>query len=290
MNLLHLKYFYTVATEGGFSKASQVLKVNQSALSRMVKQFEEEMQMVLLERLPRGVKLTSTGEGIYSRASEIFKRVDELRAGTGELTQVCQGELRIGSTDVIAKYLLPSVTKSFLNQWPAVYPTFQCGSSSDLLPHITSGRLEFALFFHTPELPRSLAITKRWPVRFHLVCSKANVKNARVLERFIGSREVDDTFNRKFPTVQKWKKTIPSVKIAVSSNSLLFHLELVKQGVGISILPEFLIKKDLVKGTVVDLLPKDISTFDLKLVQRKDAAVSLNGRTFLESLVRNIEP
>ena len=116
MNLLHLKYFFTVATEGGFSKASQVLKVNQSALSRMVKQFEEEMQMLLLERLPRGVKLTSSGAEVYSRAAEIFKQVDELEAGTGKLAQVCQGELRIGSTDVIAKCLLPSVAKSFLDK------------------------------------------------------------------------------------------------------------------------------------------------------------------------------
>lgn len=288
MNLLHLKYFFTVATEGGFSKASQVLKVNQSALSRMVKQFEEEMQMLLLERLPRGVKLTSSGAEVYSRAAEIFKQVDELEAGTGKLAQVCQGELRIGSTDVIAKCLLPSVAKSFLDKWPAVYPIFQCGASGDMLPHITSGRLEFGLFFHTPELPRSLAITQRWPIRYHLVCSKAHVKNTQVLERFIGSREVDDTFNRKFPTVLKWKKIIPSVKIAVSSNSLLLHLELVKQGLGISILPEFLIKNDLEKVRLVDLLPKNVSMFDLKLVQRKNVAVSLNGRMFLDTLIHSL--
>src|SRR5688572_6797054 len=122
MNLLHLQYFYVVSREGSFSRASRQLKINQSALSRMVKQIENRLNMNLLERRPRGVRLTAQGESVFKEASEIFSKVDALKLKTGQLSQVCQGELGIGTTDSIAQALLPEPLKIMARRWENTHP------------------------------------------------------------------------------------------------------------------------------------------------------------------------
>jgi DNA-binding transcriptional LysR family regulator len=286
MNLLHLQYFYVVAKEGGFSKASRELRVNQPSLSRMVKLLESQLNIVLLERHPRGVQLTARGEEIFRQAAEIFERVDQLKRNTGQLSQICQGELRLGATDAISKHLLVRPLRRMAKDWEAVYPIVQTGTAGELLSHVAGGRLEFGLFFHLPQLPRSLAVTQRWPLRFHLVAARKEARSSKIRQRFIGSREVDDDFNRHFPTLSKWKKVVPEAHLALSSNSLLLHRELVLAGLGISVLPSFLIDKDLKARRMVDLLPKEHLQFDLKLVHRKNVGLSLNATTFLRGLDR----
>jgi DNA-binding transcriptional LysR family regulator len=258
--------------------------VNQPALSRMVKQFEEHLQLTLLERQARGVKLTQHGTTIFLKAQEIFSKVDELKRMTSHLGKVCQGELRMGATDSVATALLAAPIKKITEHWPLVYPIVQIGTVSETLPLIANGKLEFGCFFHIPTLPTSLAVTKRWPIQFHLVCLMTAIKNKLVLDRFIGSREVDDNLNTKFPTLEKWKRKQARAKILASSNSLLLHHELVRQGLGISVLPAFLIEKELASGKLIDLMPTENLIFDLKLVQRKDIGLSLEANTFINCL------
>ncbi len=258
--------------------------MNQPALSRMVKQFEEHLQLTLLERQARGVKLTQHGTTIFLKAQEIFSKVDELKRMTSHLGKVCQGELRMGATDSVATALLAAPIKKITEHWPLVYPIVQIGTVSETLPLIANGKLEFGCFFHIPTLPTSLAVTKRWPIQFHLVCLMTAIKNKLVLDRFIGSREVDDNLNTKFPTLEKWKRKQARAKILASSNSLLLHHELVRQGLGISVLPAFLIEKELASGKLIDLMPTENLIFDLKLVQRKDIGLSLEANTFINCL------
>lgn len=282
MNLLHLKYFFIVAREGSFSKASQLLKIDQSALSRMVKQLEQALNATLLERQPRGVGLTDAGKSVFAQASEIFNRVEALERDTGKLKGACEGDLTIGTTDLIAIKLCAAPLKRLLKDSPLIYPTLHIGSATDSIPHLANGRLEFGFFYHLPPLPTSLAVTRRWPQRFHLVCSTAESKNPFVLKNFIGSREVDDRLNRRFPTLMRWKKEFPDASIGASSNSLLFQQELVKGGVGIAVLPKFLVEKDIGRGKLTDLLPKERLEFDMKMVQRKNIGLSRNAVEFLK--------
>lgn len=290
MNLLHLQYFHAVAREGGFSKASQLLKVDQSALSRMVKQFEDSLNLNLLERQPRGVKLTPAGEKVFLRAEEIFRQVQALREETGQIHKICEGELRLISTDAIAVYLLAPAVDEVTRAWPKLYPVVQTGSSGEALPKIANGRFEFGIFFHLQELPDSLAVTRRWPVRFRLVAAAVHAKNKSTLAKFIGSREVDDVLNRRFPTLEKWQRQMPEAKISISSNSLLSHAELVKKGAGISVLPDFLVQKELAKGKLVDLMPRENLIFEMKLVQRKNVGLTFNAETLLVALSKGFNP
>ena len=119
---------------------------------------------------------------------------------------------------------------------------------------------------------------------FRLVVRKDLKKDLGVLSSFIGSREIDDIGTRRFPTIDKMKARYPDVKIKISSNNLTAHKELVMQGLGVSILPEFLVHTELKNKELADVLPGEEFQFSLKVLRRKNAILSLGSTQFLESL------
>ena len=76
MELRVLKYFITVAQEQSFSKAAKVLNVSQPALSKKIKDLEDEYQITLFNRTTRTVSLTEEGRLFKEQAIEILNLVD----------------------------------------------------------------------------------------------------------------------------------------------------------------------------------------------------------------------
>jgi DNA-binding transcriptional LysR family regulator len=282
MNLLHLHYFYVVAKERGFTNASKALRIQQPAISRMVRQLEDSLGFALFERIGRGVQLTNRGKEVFERSKIIFEEVENLKAVAGQLTGTVQGSLAFGAAEPIASHFVPEVLERLLGAFPALYPIVFSGPASMLFDRIINGELEFGLFFHTPALPEKLKLTVIKKVRFHLVVRKDLRKKASVIESFIGSREIDDTTTRTFPTLEKLKKLHSKAAIKISSNNLTSHHSMVLRGLGVAVLPDFLVVEDLRSGRLTDLLPKEKLEFELKLIQRRTGVLSLNAQTLLK--------
>lgn len=283
MNLLHLHYFYTVAKEGGFLKASKVLRIQQPAISRMVQQLEDNLGFKLFEKVGRNVRLTNQGREVFERSQRIFGEVENLQMAIGEISGECKGPLMIGASEPIASHFIPSLLHAFLQKHPKVYPNVFSATASTLFEKLMSGKVEMGLFFHTPDLPENLEVASRLETRFHLVIRKDLKNDKKTLQSFIGSREIDDTSTSKFPTLDRLRKDHPQAKITISSNNLTAHKNMVLQGLGLSILPDFLIKEDLKSGALVEVYPKETFVFNMKVIKRRTAPLSLNAREFLAS-------
>lgn len=281
MNLLHLHYFYIVAREQGFTKASKVLRIQQPAISRMVKLLEEDLGMKLFEQIGRQIRLTPLGLEVFESSKKIFAEVDELKRSIGHLKGEYKGVMAFAAAEPIASHFVSKKLSSFLEKHPLVYPQIFSGPASMLCDRIAKGELEFGLFFHLPHLPESLETKIHDSVRFRLVVKKDLRKNKKTLRSFIGSREIDDTDNRRFPTVERMRQDDPEVKIAISSNNLTAHKEMVLAGLGVSILPEFLVDSEIASGQLADIYPQEKFDFKMKLVTRKSGVLSLNAKTFL---------
>lgn len=283
MNLLHLEYFFVVAREGGFTRASEALRIQQPAISRMVRQLEEDFGFPLFEKVGRNVQLTKQGVDVFENCKQIFGAVDNLKTSLGQIKGVCQGPLTIGAAEVIATHFIPSAMPQFINSHPKVYPSIISGPASMLLTEILNGKIEVGMFFHVPDLPEKAEVFDRKMFRYHLVVKKSLRKKKEVIESFIGSREIDDVSTRRFPTIERIKKDYPGVKIRLSSNNLTSHLQYVREGLGVAILPEFLVKEDLRSGVLADVFPGEKFEFEMKLIKRRTSVLSLNVRTFLEA-------
>lgn len=282
MNLLHLEYFYTVAKEGGFLRASEHLRIQQPAISRMVSQLEDYFGFPLFEKVGRNVRLTAQGQEVFENCSRIFGEVDALKLSIGKISGECKGPLLIAAAEPLASSYLPVKLTALLKDHPKVHPNIFSGPASMLLKKIESGEIEMGLFFHIPDLSEKLDFERQIPTVFRLVVHRDHKKNIETLSSFIGSREIDDTSTRRFPTLEKLKAKYPKAAIKISSNNLNAHKEFVLQGAGVAVLPEFLIQKELKDKTLVDVLPNEEFIFKMKIVKRRNAVLSLSAGKLLE--------
>lgn len=287
MNLLHLHYFYVVAKEQGFTKASKALRIQQPAISRMVKLLEDDIGFPLFEKAGRNVQLTKAGIEVFEHCKKIFGTVDDLKQSLGQISGECKGPLLLGASEPVASHFLPAILKFYLEQHPQVYPNIHSGPAAMLFDNLINGDLEFGIFFHIPELPEKLEIFKTKETRFHLVIRKDLRKKKEILENFIGSREIDDTTTKKFPTLERLKKDYPDSNIKISSNNLSAHREMVLQGLGVSILPAFLVAQDIKEGLLADIYPHESFKFQMKFIKRRTAVLSLAALELVKVCIEN---
>lgn len=284
MELNHLKYFYYVAKEGGFSSASRRLKIAQPAISATVKKLEATLNTKLFERNGTQVSLTKRGSHLFRRCEMIFAQVDEIvRASKNEPLQP-MGDLNIGAAEAIGSHLVPSVLKTYLKAYPNVYPHVTIGTASEILKALAAKKLEFALLFHAPPLEQDLEFRQLLPVGYKLVVATAFKRSESVCSSFIGSREVDDLATKTYPTLKKLQAKYPNASIKISTNSLTAHKQMVEDGLGVSILPTYLVGEGIKSGRLSCLLPKEDFQFNLKVVCRRGEAPSLNAEAFLTRL------
>ncbi|MGA7488493.1 MAG: LysR substrate-binding domain-containing protein [Xanthobacteraceae bacterium] len=143
--LRQLRYFNALARHSHFGRAAAACGISQPALSMQIKELEEALGAVLIERGARQVRLTKLGEEAALRVRDILRSVDELgdfaRASRGFLA----GRLRIGMIPTIAPYLLPRVIGNLARMHPELDVHVHEALTSKLIQELAEGRLDTAI-------------------------------------------------------------------------------------------------------------------------------------------------
>ena len=168
VTLRQLRYFDAIARHSHFGRAAAACAISQPALSMQIKELEEALGAVLVERGARQVRLTSFGEEAARRVRDILRSVDELgdvaRASRDRLT----GRLRIGMIPTIAPYLLPAVIADLNRTHPELDIHVREALTSRLIEELTEGRLDTAILA-LPVSEPALAEIPLFTERFLLV-------------------------------------------------------------------------------------------------------------------------
>ncbi len=145
ITMRQLRYFDALARHGHFGHAAEACAISQPALSMQIKELEEALGGVLLERSARQVALTSFGEELAQRVRDILRAVDEL----GDFARASQdrlaGRLRIGMIPTIAPYLLPKVIEHLARLHPGLDIHVRETLTPKLIQDVTEGRLDTAI-------------------------------------------------------------------------------------------------------------------------------------------------
>src|SRR5467141_2846338 len=140
-----LRYFYALAGHCHFGRAADACAISQPALSMQIKELEEALGGVLLERSARQVALTKFGEDAAPRVRDILRLVDEL----GDLARASRdrlvGRLRIGMIPTIAPYLLPKVIGNLTRTHPELDIHVRETVTPKLIQELAEGRLDTAI-------------------------------------------------------------------------------------------------------------------------------------------------
>ncbi|WP_330241271.1 LysR family transcriptional regulator [Streptomyces sp. NBC_00525] len=118
MSLRQMEYFLTVVEESSFTRAAERLHVTQPALSHQIKALERAVGGALLERLPRGVRLTAMGRAFLPHAERAVRSAAQARRAARAAAGAHGGELHIATVHAIAVGILPDV----FARWRAAHP------------------------------------------------------------------------------------------------------------------------------------------------------------------------
>jgi LysR family transcriptional regulator, benzoate and cis,cis-muconate-responsive activator of ben and cat genes len=145
MELRHLRYFVTVAKLLNFTKAAAKLHVAQPALSRQIRDLEDELGVQLLERNSRFVRLTVAGATFVHEARAVLDRAQEAVQAARTFATGERGEIQLGYAPSPTVELLPQALQAVQKDSPGVRVTLHDLSVQEMLQGLREGRLDAAL-------------------------------------------------------------------------------------------------------------------------------------------------
>lgn len=157
MDFRELRYFSYVAELKSFSRAAAQLRIAQPALSRCVRQLEEELGVPLFDRHGRGVTLTEAGQTLYERAQTLLHGLRQAREDVAMTSGVPRGSLRLAVPPAAGQVLAPPLIERYHALYPQVSIHIHEGFSGYMHEWLTSGRVDVAVM-HNPVPNQSLEI------------------------------------------------------------------------------------------------------------------------------------
>jgi LysR family hydrogen peroxide-inducible transcriptional activator len=145
VTLRQLRYFDALARHGHFGRAAEACAISQPALSMQIKEMEEALGGVLLERSARQLALTKLGEELLQRVRDILRSVDELGDFARASRDRLAGRLRVGMIPTIAPYLLPKVIENLTRLHPELDIHVRETLTPKLIKEVAEGRLDTAI-------------------------------------------------------------------------------------------------------------------------------------------------
>lgn len=146
--LIQLRYFMEVARLENMRAAAQSLNVTQSTLSAAVNQLENDLSVVLFQRLAsRGLRLTDDGKRLLAGARLLLEDAELLHSRVSGEAQGLTGRLRVGIFAPIAPFVAPRLLKGFAEAYPGISLTFIEGTQREVLGSLQRGECEIALMY-----------------------------------------------------------------------------------------------------------------------------------------------
>ena len=168
MELRHLRYFVAVAEELNYRKASERLRVAQPALSSQIKDLEEEIGIVLLDRDTGGVRLNDAGAAFLAEARLILAHAQQAVTVAREAAKGLRGQLTIAYYAPLLMGFMPASLKAFRDTFPEVEVTLRELPLGGQIEALESGAIQigFAIKGSTP-IPKDLKHVEivRSPIR-----------------------------------------------------------------------------------------------------------------------------
>lgn len=246
MELRHLRYFVAVAKELNITRAAERLHVSQPPLSRQIRDLEEELGVVLLERSPQRVVLTPKGAVFLKDARAVLKLAEEAVQRVQSEPGGMKGDLRIGYSPNPTIELLPKALKAFRKTTPGVRTLLHDAASDELLAALLAGTMDVLLgvdpvlkpdsgatFEHLFDLPLGVFVPLHSPL-----ASRRQISLKEALQQPLVR------FARKgYPDYHHWlsgvvRQTGIRPKVAIDVDGATSMLTAVESGLGIAFAPK----------------------------------------------------
>jgi DNA-binding transcriptional LysR family regulator len=151
MNRNHLALFQAVAKAGSISAGAEQVKVSQPAVSKQIAELENSLGVRLLDRLPRGCRLTEAGNILADYANRLHVLEQDAGRAMEEYRGLKQGRITLGASLTIGAWLLPQALTEFHRIYPKIELQLQTANTEQIENSLLEGSLELGLTEGTSE-------------------------------------------------------------------------------------------------------------------------------------------
>ncbi|MDT3764003.1 LysR family transcriptional regulator [Priestia filamentosa] len=289
VDIRQLEYFVAVAEQESFTKAAANVHLSQPALSKIVKNLEEELKVELFDRSTRKLKLTDAGEIVYQEALKLTASLTDLTLRLDNLMNSPTGTIRIGIPPLIGTLFFPSIARSFHNQYPKISLELVEFGAKKLVEFVEEEKVDIAIIVLPVNNPK-FEIYPFIQEEFAFFCAKTHkFANRTSLSLKELSEEKFILFSKQFTLHDRiiWECVnagfTPSVPYESSQWDLIS--ELVAEEFGIAILPQSIYSKmNHDKITMVPLV-NPTPLWELGFAVKKNSYISFANRKLIDFLV-----
>jgi DNA-binding transcriptional LysR family regulator len=279
VELRHLRYFVAVAEERHFTRAAKRLRIAQPALSRQIRDLEDELGCPLLDRQTRNVNLTASGEALFEEARKLLGETQRLKELTKRAADGQTGHIAIGYVSWIAPKFFFPLFREMRQKYSGLEIDLREMAPLDQIQALASDRLHlgFAKFLvsHAPEGVEGQPICQHqmWailPEGHPKICRKQPIPLISLANEsfiFVSASE----FSGYFQWIQnECVKAGFTPRIVRTTEHPQTALDLVCAGLGVSLLSLPPDRKLNRPGVVVQALAPPVPTFTQNVFYKKD--------------------
>ena len=154
LDVRRMKVLRAVAAHGSFSAAAEALNFTQSAVSQHIAALERETGTQLVERLPRGVRLTEAGSVLVEHADAIVARLESAEEDLAAIAGLRGGRLRLVCFQSAGATLVPRAVATFHERHPEVELSMREAEPDEAAEMLRSGEVDLALLYDHPAIPK----------------------------------------------------------------------------------------------------------------------------------------
>jgi DNA-binding transcriptional LysR family regulator len=252
-----VRAFCALARTGSFTQAARELHLTQSGISHSMKALEADIGCRLLDRLGKKVVLTQAGEQLLHHSKKILQEMETARETLGHLGKWGKGRLRIGASTTACQHIIPTVLREFKESFPDHVISIEPGDTPELVDALLHQRIDLAL---------SLAASNEAQLEFHplftdelhfIVAALHPWAKAGRVERAEIPRQNYILYNKRsitFRLIEEYfRREQMALNTVIEVGSMEATKELVKLGIGVSILALWIAQKEIEDGSLVAL-------------------------------------
>jgi DNA-binding transcriptional LysR family regulator len=255
-----LQVFHTVARLLSFTKAAETLHMTQPAVTFQVRQLEEYFNTRLFDRTHNRISLTEAGARVYEYSDKIFELYGEMENAVREMTGEISGSLTIGASTTIAEYMLPALLGDFRAKYPDVSIHLKVSNTDGIVSMVENNTIDLGVV-EAPVSNKNLVVDECR--RDHLVAivppghPKAELQTIGLDELldypFICREEGSGTREVISEYLNRWSKCETCMDVAMELGSPEAVKGAVEAGMGVSVVSNATIQKELRLGTLVSI-------------------------------------
>jgi len=285
-----IEIFIKVAELGSFSAAAESLNIPQSSVSRKIQRLEDHLEVRLLNRTTRQVKVTTAGQKYYLHCIQILKDIAEANRSVKSINEAPKGLLRITAPIESVNLFLGEIVDEFLKLYPEI--EVDVVASNTIINPIEEG---FAVATRLAHLKDSTLIARPLGQPRDYLCVAPCY-----IEKYGYPADIEDLSLHKClrmsnpEPLSTWElhrgkeRKLVSVKGPAVVNSLVLLHKLTCSGHGIAKLPSYLCRKNIENGSLINLFPDwSFPIRTLSVVYPSSRHLSANVRIFIDYLLEH---